>query len=68
MRIERFLYTLILSVILCEELFTFNQLSYIVSANYGGYLVGNIFFTLGRIGNISCSSHAIWCSHGDESA
>ncbi|WP_375676447.1 MULTISPECIES: YbfB/YjiJ family MFS transporter [unclassified Bartonella] len=36
-----------------EGLFTFNQRSYIPSANYDGYLVGSMFFTFGRIWNIS---------------
>ncbi|WP_244548677.1 YbfB/YjiJ family MFS transporter [Bartonella elizabethae] len=53
MGIGRFLYTPILPVMLDEGLFTFHQLSYIASANYGGYLVGSMFFTFGRIGNIS---------------
>ncbi|WP_375674314.1 hypothetical protein [Bartonella sp. CL100XZDX] len=35
-----------------EGLFTFNQRSYILSANYDGYLVGSMFFTFGRIWNI----------------
>ncbi len=35
-----------------EGLFTFNQRSYIPSANYDGYLVGSMFFTFGRIWNI----------------
>ncbi|WP_375659209.1 YbfB/YjiJ family MFS transporter [Bartonella sp. MR30HLJHH] len=36
MGIGKFLYTPILPVILDEGLFTFNQLSHIASANYGG--------------------------------
>ncbi|WP_375636341.1 MULTISPECIES: YbfB/YjiJ family MFS transporter [unclassified Bartonella] len=36
MGIGKFLYTPILPVILDKGLFTFNQLSYIASANYGG--------------------------------
>ncbi|WP_281280256.1 YbfB/YjiJ family MFS transporter [Bartonella massiliensis] len=51
MGIERFLYTSIFPVMLDKGLFTFNQLSYIASTNYGGYLVGSMFFTFGRIGN-----------------
>ncbi|WP_375646330.1 YbfB/YjiJ family MFS transporter [Bartonella sp. TT29SHDZB] len=45
-----------------EGLFTFNQLSYIPSANYGGYLVGSMFFTFGRIGNISLAPHILSCA------
>ncbi|SSZ40686.1 YbfB/YjiJ family MFS transporter [Bartonella grahamii] len=62
MGIGKFLYTPILPVILDEGLFTFNQLSYIASANYGGYLVGSMFVTFGRIGNISLSPHMLSCA------
>ncbi len=45
-----------------EGLFTFNQLSYIASANYGGYLVESIVFTFGRIGNISLAPRMLSCA------
>ncbi len=45
-----------------EGLFTFNQLFYIASANYGGYLVGSMFFTFGRIRNISLAPHMLSCA------
>ncbi|WP_375620088.1 hypothetical protein [Bartonella sp. TS25HLJMH] len=48
-------------------MFTFNQPFYIASANYGGYLVGSMFFTFGRIGNISLAPHMpILCSYSNE--
>ncbi|WP_375607190.1 MULTISPECIES: YbfB/YjiJ family MFS transporter [unclassified Bartonella] len=50
-----------------EGLFSFNQLSYIPNANYGGYLVGSIFFTFGSNWDyIFCSSHTILCSYSNE--
>ncbi|WP_375640919.1 MULTISPECIES: hypothetical protein [unclassified Bartonella] len=45
-----------------EGLFTFNQLFYILNANYGGYLVGSIFFTFGRIGIIFLAPRILSCA------
>ncbi|UNE55383.1 YbfB/YjiJ family MFS transporter [Bartonella machadoae] len=59
MGIGRFFYTPVLPVMLDEGLFTFSQLSYIASANYGGYLVGSIFFSFCRVGNISSPSYML---------
>ncbi|MET3589731.1 hypothetical protein ABID23_000817 [Bartonella silvatica] len=57
--IGQFFYTLVFLVILDEGLFSFNQLSYIASANCGGYLVGCLFFSLCRFGNISRTSYML---------
>ncbi len=62
MGIGRFLYTPILSVMLDDGLFTFNQLSYIASANYGGYLVRSMVFTFGRIENIFLAPRMLSCA------
>ncbi|UYA59084.1 putative integral membrane protein 2 YjiJ [Pectobacterium sp. F1-1] len=48
MGLGRFLYTPMLPVMLEEGRFTFNQLSYIASANYAGYLFGSLFFSFSR--------------------
>ncbi|MEQ9877262.1 MFS transporter [Pectobacterium aroidearum] len=45
MGLGRFLYTPMLPVMLEEGRFTFNQLSYIASANYAGYLLGSLLFS-----------------------
>ncbi|WP_208439252.1 YbfB/YjiJ family MFS transporter [Bartonella tribocorum] len=58
--IGRFFYTPIFPVMLSEGLFTFNQLSYIASANYGGYLVGSLFFSFCRVGNISRAPYVLF--------
>lgn len=58
--IGRFFYTSIFPVMLGEGLFTFNQLSYIASANYGGYLVGSLFFSFCRVGNISRAPYVLF--------
>ncbi len=50
MGIGRFFYTPVFPVMLDEGLFTFKQLSYIASANYGGYLVGSMFFCFAELG------------------
>ena len=42
MGIGRFLYTPMLPVLLSEGQFTFDQLSWIASANYAGYLAGSL--------------------------
>ncbi|MCL2898714.1 MFS transporter [Brenneria tiliae] len=60
MGIGRFLYTPILPVMLDEGLFTFNQLSYIASANYAGYLVGSLFFSFGKLGNVSLAPRMLY--------
>ncbi|OSM94191.1 hypothetical protein AU490_13930 [Lonsdalea populi] len=49
MGIGRFLFTPMLPVMLSENLFTFNQLSYLASANYAGYLAGSLLFTFSRL-------------------
>ncbi|WP_375656909.1 hypothetical protein [Bartonella sp. CM120XJJH] len=50
-----------------EGLFTFKQLSYIVSANYGGYLVwGYVLYAWLNLEYISCSSYAILCSYSND--
>ncbi|WP_280109521.1 YbfB/YjiJ family MFS transporter [Bartonella queenslandensis] len=52
-----------------EGWFTFNQLSYIASANYDGYLVGSLFFCILQSWEyIPCSLRVIWCSHSNECA
>ncbi|MEQ9864408.1 MFS transporter [Pectobacterium aroidearum] len=48
MGLGRFLYTPMLPVMLEEGRFTFNQLSYIASANYAGYLFGSLLFSFSR--------------------
>ncbi len=48
MGLGRFLYTPMLPVMLEEGHFTFNQLSYIASANYAGYLFGSLVFSFSR--------------------
>lgn len=45
MGIGRFLYTPMLPVMLAEGPFTFSELSWIASINYGGYLVGSLLFS-----------------------
>lgn len=47
MGIGRFLYTPMLPVLLSEGQFTFDQLSWIASANYAGYLAGSLLFSFG---------------------
>lgn len=47
MGIGRFLYTPMLPVMLAENQLTFNQLSWIASANYAGYLAGSLLFSFG---------------------
>ncbi|HCL5319762.1 TPA: MFS transporter, partial [Salmonella enterica] len=47
MGIGRFLYTPMLPVMLAEKQLTFNQLSWIASANYAGYLAGSLLFSFG---------------------
>ena len=47
MGIWRFLYTPMLPVLLSEGQFTFDQLSWIASANYAGYLAGSLLFSFG---------------------
>lgn len=65
--IGRFFYTLIFPVMLDEGLFTFNPLSFMVSANYGGYLVGSpFFFILQNWEYILCFLRVIWCSHSNK--
>ena len=46
MGIGRFLYTPMLPVLLSEGQFTFDQLSWIASANYAGYLAGSLSLLL----------------------
>ncbi|WP_375614769.1 MULTISPECIES: YbfB/YjiJ family MFS transporter [unclassified Bartonella] len=60
MGIGRFFYTPVFPVMLDEGLFTFKQLSYIASANYGGYLIGSMFFSFCRVGNISRAPHMLF--------
>lgn len=48
MGLGRFLFTPMLPVMLSENLFTFNQFSYLASANYAGYLVGSLLFAFSR--------------------
>ncbi|WP_375696247.1 YbfB/YjiJ family MFS transporter [Bartonella sp. AP331QHHD] len=60
MGIGRFFYTPVFPVMLDEGLFTFKQLSYIASANYGGYLVGSMFFSFCRVGNISRAPYMLF--------
>ncbi|MEQ9915806.1 MFS transporter [Pectobacterium aroidearum] len=55
MGLGRFLYTPMLPVMLEEGRFTFNQLSYIASANYAGYLLGSLFFSFSRRASASQS-------------
>lgn len=43
--ISRFLYTPMLPKMLEEKIFTFPQLAWLASANYGGYLVGSLLFS-----------------------
>lgn len=47
MGIGRFLYTPMLPVMLAENQLTFNELSWIASANYAGYLAGSLLFSFG---------------------
>ena len=47
MGIGHFLYTPMLPVLLSEGQFTFDQLSWIASANYAGYLAGSLLFSFG---------------------
>ncbi len=47
MGVGRFLYTPMLPVMLAEKQLTFNQLSWIASANYAGYLAGSLLFSFG---------------------
>ncbi|EDR0026264.1 MFS transporter [Salmonella enterica subsp. houtenae] len=47
MGIGRFLYTPMLPVMLAEKQLTFNELSWIASANYAGYLAGSLLFSFG---------------------
>lgn len=47
MGIGRFLYTPMLPVLLAEGRFTFTELSWIASVNYGGYLAGSLLFSFG---------------------
>ena len=47
MGIGRFLYTPMLPVLLSEGQFTFDQLSWIASANYAGYLAGSLLLSFG---------------------
>lgn len=47
MGVGRFLYTPMLPVMLAEKQLTFNELSWIASANYAGYLAGSLLFSFG---------------------
>ncbi|MGK4329218.1 MFS transporter [Lonsdalea quercina] len=49
MGLGRFLFTPMLPVMLSEKLFTFDQLSYLASANYAGYLFGSLLFAFSRL-------------------
>lgn len=60
MGIGRFLYTPLLPVMLDEGLLTFDQLSYIASANYAGYLAGSLCFSFGRLGHHSLASRMLF--------
>jgi len=50
--IGRFIYTAMFPVILYEGVLTFDQLSYVASSNYAGYLFGSLLFSFGIFGKI----------------
>lgn len=58
MGVGRFLYTPMLPVMLAEKQLTFNQLSWIASANYAGYLAGSLLFSFGLFHLLSSTPHA----------
>jgi len=62
MGIGRFIYTPILPVMLREGIFTLDELSYIASSNYAGYLFGSLFFSFGKLGNTSRTSFMLYGS------
>ncbi len=55
MGVGRFFYTPMLPVMLAEGNLDFNQLSWIASANYAGYLAGSLLFSFGAFHHASRS-------------